>query len=45
MIEKMGYEPGFQGMAVISLVVFFLVWLGLKTKPAAVASDAGRVAG
>jgi predicted MFS family arabinose efflux permease len=31
MIETMGYEPGFQGMALISLVVLFFVWLGLRT--------------
>jgi predicted MFS family arabinose efflux permease len=30
MIEKMGYESGFQAMALISLVVLFCVWLGLK---------------
>jgi len=33
LIEKMGYEPGFQAMAVISLVVLGLVWLGLNKEP------------
>jgi len=42
MIEKMGYEVGFQTMALISLGIFFLVWIGLKTKTAGVASDASR---
>jgi predicted MFS family arabinose efflux permease len=37
-IEKMGYELGFQAMALISLVVLFFVWLGLKKKPAAILS-------
>jgi predicted MFS family arabinose efflux permease len=45
MIEKMGYETGFGGMAGISLAVLFVVWLGLKTKRAVVPSDAGPVAG
>ncbi|MGH7845615.1 MAG: MFS transporter [Candidatus Binatia bacterium] len=39
MIEKMGYEPGFQAMALSSLVIFFLVWLGLKTDPAAITPE------
>jgi hypothetical protein len=30
----MGYGPGFQAMALISLGVFFLVWFGLKRQPA-----------
>ena len=34
LIEKMGYGMGFQTMALISLGVFFLVWLGLKRQPA-----------
>jgi len=29
LIEELGYEPAFQAMAVISLVVFLVVWLGL----------------
>jgi predicted MFS family arabinose efflux permease len=31
-IEKMGYEAGFQAMAAVSLVVLALVWLGLNNK-------------
>jgi len=33
LIDQMGYGAGFQAMAVISLVVFFFVWFGLKKKP------------
>ncbi len=44
LLEKMGYVPGFQAMALISLVVLFLVWIGLKTKPAAGATDVIRSA-
>jgi predicted MFS family arabinose efflux permease len=32
MVEKLGYELGFQGMAVVSLLIFFFVWIGLKRK-------------
>jgi len=35
-IETMGYELGFQAMALVSLVVLIFVWLGLKRKPAAI---------
>jgi predicted MFS family arabinose efflux permease len=31
-IEKLGYEAGFQAMAAVSLVVLCLVWLGLNRK-------------
>src|ERR1043166_7245381 len=34
MIEKMGYEQGFQAMALISLVVFGLTWWGLQKQMA-----------
>ncbi len=30
LVEKLGYAAGFQAMALASLAVFFLVWLGLK---------------
>jgi predicted MFS family arabinose efflux permease len=42
MVEKMGYEPGFQAMALISLVVFCLVWTGLKRNAAGVLPDVGK---
>jgi predicted MFS family arabinose efflux permease len=31
-IEKLGYEAGFQAMGAVSLVVLALVWLGLSRK-------------
>jgi predicted MFS family arabinose efflux permease len=34
LIEKLGYESGFQTMAAISALVLFVVWRGLKSKPA-----------
>jgi MFS family permease len=34
LIERFGYEQGFQAMALISLVVLLLVWYGLKRQPA-----------
>ncbi len=33
LIEKMGYEQGFQAMALISAVVLVVTWIGLKRKP------------
>ena len=36
LIERLGYEQGFQAMALVSAVVFFLVWYGLKRQPAEV---------
>jgi MFS family permease len=42
LVEKLGYEHGFETMAVISVVVLFVVWRGLKKKPAGAAIDAGR---
>ncbi|MGH7854533.1 MAG: MFS transporter, partial [Candidatus Binatia bacterium] len=33
LIEKMGYEQGFQAMAVISAVVLMVTWIGLKRQP------------
>jgi predicted MFS family arabinose efflux permease len=34
LIEKMGYEQGFQAMAVSSFVVLALTWYGLRKQPA-----------
>jgi predicted MFS family arabinose efflux permease len=34
LIERLGYEQGFQAMALISLVVLLFVWYGLKRQPA-----------
>ena len=42
LVERLGYENGFQTMAAISVVVFFLVWTGLKKQPAGTAFGAGR---
>ncbi|HET9298055.1 MAG TPA: MFS transporter, partial [Candidatus Binatia bacterium] len=42
LVEKLGYEHGFETMAIISAVVLFVVWRGLKKKPAGAAIDAGR---
>lgn len=33
LLERLGYERGFQAMAVISSLVFLLVWYGLKQQP------------
>ncbi len=33
LIEGMGYEQGFQAMAVTAVIVFVLVWHGLKKQP------------
>jgi predicted MFS family arabinose efflux permease len=33
LIEKMGYERGFQAMAAISALVLAITWIGLKRKP------------
>jgi predicted MFS family arabinose efflux permease len=33
LIEKMGYEQGFQTMALISAIVLIVTWIGLKRKP------------
>ena len=33
LIEKMGYEQGFQAMAVISAVVLVVTWIGLNRQP------------
>ena len=30
LVEQLGYERGFQGMALISLIILLLVWIGLK---------------
>ena len=37
LVEKFGYEHGFQTMAVISVIVLFVVWRGLKNQPAGAA--------
>src|SRR6266850_2261724 len=34
LIEQMGYEGGFQTMAVISAVVLIVTWIGLRKQPA-----------
>ena len=34
LIEKMGYGPGFQAMALISIAVLIVAWLGLSRQPA-----------
>jgi predicted MFS family arabinose efflux permease len=34
LIERMGYEQGFQAMAAISCVVLLVAWYGLKKEPA-----------
>jgi len=41
-VEKLGYEHGFETMAVISVVVLFVVWRGLKKQPAGAAIGPGR---
>jgi MFS family permease len=42
LIEGMGYEKGFHAMAFISVVVFVVVWYGLKRQPAEAVADSGR---
>ena len=37
LIEQMGYEGGFQTMALISAIVLLLTWAGLKRQPAGAA--------
>ncbi|HEY2919187.1 MAG TPA: MFS transporter, partial [Candidatus Binatia bacterium] len=34
LIDKMGYEGGFQAMAIISALVLAIAWAGLKRQPA-----------
>jgi predicted MFS family arabinose efflux permease len=34
LVERMGYEGGFQAMALTSLVVLVLTWYGLRNQPA-----------
>lgn len=34
MIERLGYEQGFQAMALVSLIVLAATWYGLKRQPA-----------
>lgn len=34
LIEKMGYEQGFQAMAAVSFAVLLIAWYGLKKEPA-----------
>lgn len=38
-IEKLGYEQGFQAMALISAVVLAITWIGLKRQPAKARTD------
>jgi hypothetical protein len=42
LVEKLGYEQGFETMAVISGVVLFVVWRGLKKRPAGAAIGTGQ---
>ncbi len=42
LIERFGYERAFQAMAVISLLVFFTVWYGLRRTPARAVADTDR---
>ena len=44
LIERMGYERGFQAMALISTIVFMLAWAGLRRQPAEAAKGSGRSA-
>jgi predicted MFS family arabinose efflux permease len=39
LIERLGYEQGFQTMAAISAAVLLMVWYGLKRQPAGAVSD------
>jgi predicted MFS family arabinose efflux permease len=41
LIEHLGYEAGFQAMAVISLVVVCVVWLGLSREASRRSLDSG----
>ena len=42
LIDRVGYERGFQAMALASALVFLLVWYGLKRQPAGAVSDSDR---
>ncbi len=42
LIESLGYEKGFEAMALVSLAVFLLVWTGLK-RNTVVLPDVGRL--
>ncbi len=44
LVESAGYERSFQVMALISAVVLFFSWAGLRRQPAAAASDSRRFA-
>lgn len=39
LIEKLGYEQGFQAMALISAVVLAITWMGLNRQPAGARTD------
>jgi nitrate/nitrite transporter NarK len=39
LIERLGYEQGFQTMAAISAAVLLMAWYGLKRQPAGAVSD------
>lgn len=43
LIQQMGYEGGFQTMAISSIVVLALTWYGLKQQPAGAAKAADRL--
>jgi predicted MFS family arabinose efflux permease len=42
LIEGLGFDRGFQAMALISLAVLAITWYGLKNKPAGVTATANR---
>ncbi|HEX9788918.1 MAG TPA: MFS transporter, partial [Candidatus Binatia bacterium] len=43
LIEELGYEQGFQAMAVISALVLGVTWVGLKRQPAGATEAADRL--
>jgi predicted MFS family arabinose efflux permease len=43
LIEEMGYERGFQAMALISAIVLAVTWAGLKRQPAEATEAADRL--
>jgi predicted MFS family arabinose efflux permease len=42
LIQQMGYDGGFQTMALISAIILVLTWAGLKRQPAGAAVDSSR---
>jgi predicted MFS family arabinose efflux permease len=43
LIDKLGYQGGFQAMAIISSLVLIVTWVGLKRQPAEAAEAAARL--